>query len=69
MNLPRSYTEAITGTPGDEWMKACDKEIVTLVKMRVWERLPLTKNQVVVSTKWVFAYNLNTERNISKKKS
>lgn len=65
MNLPRSYTEVITGEYGEEWKRACNKEMEMLVWMCVWEEVPIPKNQAVVSTKWVFAYKFNPEGEIT----
>lgn len=65
MALPRSYQEAISGEHGNE----CKREIDMLEKMGVWDQVALPKDQRTVSSKWVFSNKLNTEGEITRRKS
>lgn len=69
LGIPRTYAEAITGPHGMEWKEACKKEMDILQKMKVWDEVPLPKNQKVVSSKWVLAHKMNAEGEIIKRKA
>lgn len=45
MEIPRTYTEAVSGAHGNEWEAACKKEIDMLIKMNVWEEVLLPKDR------------------------
>lgn len=69
MNLPRSYHEAITGEHGEEWKRACNKEIEMLRGLKVWKEVKVSANQKVVPTKWAFVYKYNVDGEITKRKA
>lgn len=59
MDIPKTYTEVVTGAHGNKWEAACKKEIDMLIKMNLREEVLLPKGQKVVSSKWTFAHKMD----------
>jgi len=51
---PSSYSEAIYGQDGSNWLAAMNKEIASLEAMGTWETSPLPEGRKTVSCKWVY---------------
>jgi len=51
---PSSYSEAIYGQDGSNWLAAMNEEIASLEAMGTWETSPLPEGQKTISCKWVY---------------
>ncbi|MCI40632.1 copia LTR rider, partial [Trifolium medium] len=51
---PKNFREALENIDGKEWLKAMNKEMLSLEKNQTWELVPLPRNKRVVGSMWVF---------------
>jgi hypothetical protein len=56
---PMTYAEAMHSPDADEWRKACDEELASLMQQQVWEMEIPPPGTRVVRSKWVFKQKLN----------
>jgi hypothetical protein len=50
-------------------MMACDAEIVMMLQLRVWDEVPQTLDQEILTCCWVFAVKRNQEGVVTKYKA
>ncbi len=66
---PMTYEQAMRGPDAIQWKKAMDKEYETIMKMGVWEVVPLPAGRKVVGSKWIYKTKLDQDGRISRFKA
>lgn len=69
LNEPHSYRDAMNSPNRDEWIKACDKEMLNMKDKNVWTLVPRPKDHPIVGRRWHFKIKTNTDGSISKYKA
>jgi hypothetical protein len=59
----------MTSPDSSEWLSACDAEISMMLQLRVWDEVPRTPDQEILTCRWVFALKRNQEGKIVKYKA
>lgn len=67
--LPRTYNAAMKSEESELWLKACQREIATLVSMGVWDEVSLPVGKRSVSSKWVFNRKCDANGAVTKYKA
>lgn len=53
-DVPRSFGKAISGPKGEDWIKACQKEIHAMKDKKVWVLVNRPKSSNVIQGLWLF---------------
>ena len=66
---PRTADEALTGPYAEQWKKAMDTEMQTLLERGTWELTELPPGKKPVGVKWVFKIKTNAHGSLDKFKA
>jgi hypothetical protein len=69
LDAPNTYRQAVESTYRVEWLAAIDDEIRMMIKLEVWEEVPESEGQDILTCRWVFALKRDQEGNITKFKA
>jgi hypothetical protein len=68
-DAPSTYCQAVNSTFCAEWSAAIDAEIGMMVQLEVWEEVPESDGQDILTCRWVFALKRDQEGDITKFKA
>lgn len=55
-----SYNPAVTGSDGEKWLQAINKELEVMKRYDVWELVPKNKKiKQTIFTRWIFTVKIN----------
>ncbi len=66
---PKSYEEAINSSESEYWREACNNEMSSMLKNKVFEEVPETRDLKVISSKWVFKRKRNAAGAVTRHKA
>ena len=67
--LPTTYDDIAELVDRDEWNKATDSEIATLIEHGTWELVPLPKGRKAIKSKWVFRIKRDADGAVTRYKA
>ena len=68
-SIPKNFSQIASMPDKEEWIKATDTEIASLIELGTWELVPPPKHQPVIPCMWVFRIKRNPDGSIFKYKS
>ena len=66
---PRNRKEALSGPDKEEWIKAMDEEINSLLKNETWDIVSVPDGSDIVTCKWIFKTKRNEQGEVSRYKA
>jgi hypothetical protein len=69
ITTPESFMEAMKSPPAEKWLNACQTEIDSLRKNKVWKLVMQPEGSTLVKVKWVFKVKLNENGDIARYKA
>ena len=66
---PSSIQEALSGPDKEEWRKAINEELESLIRNGTWDVVPKPTGRDVITCKWVFKIKRNAEGDIERYKA
>ena len=66
---PSSIQEALSGLDKEEWKKAINEELESLIRNGTWDIVPKPTGRDVITCKWVFKIKRNAEGDIERYKA
>jgi hypothetical protein len=66
---PKTYDKAMASLNAVEWLAACEDEMRTWKQLNVYNVIPQSKGQKIISSKWVFHVKRGLDRTIQKYKA
>ena len=67
--VPKTYTQALTGSDGWDWKNSIRKEYESLIENETWEIIDRIPGMKVLGCKWVFDYKLGQYNELLRRKS
>ena len=68
-NEPSSYEEAMNSNKADQWRKAINEEMDSLMQNHTWDLVDLPEGKNVVGSRWVFKEKRGADGNIDRYKA
>jgi hypothetical protein len=68
-SIPKNFSQIASMPDKEEWIKATDAEIASLIELGTWELVPPPKHQPVIPCMWVFRIKRNPDGSVIKYKS
>lgn len=69
INEPTNYKQAMESPDNQEWKKAMDQEIRSLMKNNMWELVPLPPGKKPVGSQWIYKIKCNADGTIERYKA
>ena len=66
---PTSYEEAMSSPESEYWREACNNEMSSMLKNKVFEEVPESRDLKVISSKWVFKRKRNAAGAVTRHKA